>query len=472
MFILSEWKQALTRLPEVLEYVYASDVQMLRNIHDEGLAKARLMITWAAFSERPLTIEEFRDAIAISTDSESTTKSLSLLETRVILVGGYSGFARNITDLTGGLLQIVASDIEGTTRESSMFPSVERTDIVRLSHLAVREFVIESQMAGPFRLNEADGHRIATASQDYLVHSLPMESMRGKDVHFWSSGVFEDFIRYLQDRPLLGYVIRFLPKYKKPESTSPLLDYLRRSANERDSHTWNFLESMCHRVSISGIRTDDETATSARSFMTTCLVTACKIGCPVALKIIFEARTDIKIDVADPISGRTALLWAAENGDRGAVQLLLNKGANIEVTGRNGETALHCASKKGHKGVTQLLLDSGADFRKMDNDEWTALHRARQNGHREVVRVLTDAHNGALNLAIPPLTDDINDRFNASIVDFSFLDNEIEIFHRRPSVKECISDPSSLGEMTRGNLGNQPPFRWLHFPANNVSNHN
>ena len=72
------------------------------------------------------------------------------------------------------------------------------------------------------------------------------------------------------------------------------------------------------------------------------------------------------------------------------VQLLLHKGASLDVQNKNGITALHLASDEGHKEVAQLLLDKGAALNVQDKEGRTALHYAIENSKKEVVQLLLD----------------------------------------------------------------------------------
>ena len=57
-----------------------------------------------------------------------------------------------------------------------------------------------------------------------------------------------------------------------------------------------------------------------------------------------------------------ALLRASIDGDKDAVQLLIDRGANIERADVDGWTALLLAAYYGHKDVIQLLIDQGASY--------------------------------------------------------------------------------------------------------------
>lgn len=57
----------------------------------------------------------------------------------------------------------------------------------------------------------------------------------------------------------------------------------------------------------------------------------------------------------------TPLQWAALNGQRDAIALLLERGSPVDVRSRDGHTALHGAAFMGHPDAVALLLEKGAD---------------------------------------------------------------------------------------------------------------
>ena len=71
------------------------------------------------------------------------------------------------------------------------------------------------------------------------------------------------------------------------------------------------------------------------------------------------------------------------------MRLLLEKGADVKATDRDGRTALIWAAQDGHEAVVRLLLEKGADVEAKDRDGRTALIWAAQGGHEAVVRLLT-----------------------------------------------------------------------------------
>lgn len=88
------------------------------------------------------------------------------------------------------------------------------------------------------------------------------------------------------------------------------------------------------------------------------------------------------------------LIAASINGNSDAVQLLLDRGANVNGKMKRGQSALIAAAYEGHANVARLLLSKGADV----NADWegcTSLGVAKQQGHTEIADLLLKA--GATN---------------------------------------------------------------------------
>uniref|UniRef100_A0A8C2AJM9 Ankyrin-1 n=1 Tax=Cyprinus carpio TaxID=7962 RepID=A0A8C2AJM9_CYPCA len=89
-------------------------------------------------------------------------------------------------------------------------------------------------------------------------------------------------------------------------------------------------------------------------------------------------------------TGFTPLHIAAHYENLSVAQLLLNRGANVNFTPKNGITPLHIASRRGNVIMVRLLLDRGAQIDAKTKDELTPLHCAARNGHVRVVEILLD----------------------------------------------------------------------------------
>ena len=100
--------------------------------------------------------------------------------------------------------------------------------------------------------------------------------------------------------------------------------------------------------------------------------------------------------------GKTALMGAAVNGHTQTVQLLLEKGADVNAVIEKdyrigylekwqvGKTALIYAAANGHTKIVQLLLEKGADVNAKKYDGSTALMLAADNGHTKIVKLLIE----------------------------------------------------------------------------------
>ena len=78
------------------------------------------------------------------------------------------------------------------------------------------------------------------------------------------------------------------------------------------------------------------------------------------------------------------------SGQVKALQMLLEKGANIEATNADGKTPLHTVVSNGLVELVKILLENGANTEAVDEEGWTPLHRAAFYGHVEIVQILLE----------------------------------------------------------------------------------
>lgn len=99
-------------------------------------------------------------------------------------------------------------------------------------------------------------------------------------------------------------------------------------------------------------------------------------------------------DVNARVGGVTPLYHASRKGWGNIMELLLERGANIDAKS-HGETALLKVSKKGINDahLAQILLDYGADVNIQDSKGNTALYYAAINKNLKMIDLLLD--NGA-----------------------------------------------------------------------------
>ncbi len=116
------------------------------------------------------------------------------------------------------------------------------------------------------------------------------------------------------------------------------------------------------------------------------------------------------------LTGETPLMKAAEFGHTNVVKLLIERGANVNMsvnctltdikssensiingvflppeTSIHGYTALMFAAKNGHTDVVKLLLDNGADIHAKSMESESAHTLAKINGHADIEEILMKA---------------------------------------------------------------------------------
>ncbi|WBA79898.1 ankyrin repeat domain-containing protein [Endozoicomonas sp. GU-1] len=92
-------------------------------------------------------------------------------------------------------------------------------------------------------------------------------------------------------------------------------------------------------------------------------------------------------------SEKTALHYAAEKGHKPCLEYLIDKGAGINHSDNSGKTALHYAAKQGHELCLKYLIDKGAGINHSDNSGKTALHYAAEQGHSQCLEHLSSKGN-------------------------------------------------------------------------------
>jgi pectate lyase len=103
-----------------------------------------------------------------------------------------------------------------------------------------------------------------------------------------------------------------------------------------------------------------------------------------------------RIDAQESYPGRTALDYAVEKGYKDIVELLITKGAdvNVKIIGpQEGDTPLHTAIRMAHKDIVELLISKGADVNAKSNQGEAPIDIAMRKPHMDIASALID--NGA-----------------------------------------------------------------------------
>ena len=85
---------------------------------------------------------------------------------------------------------------------------------------------------------------------------------------------------------------------------------------------------------------------------------------------------------------QTPLNLAVALGSQDIAELLIAKGARVNVRNVKGQTPLYQAIAIGHNDIAALLIKNGADVNNRDMCDTTPLHRSAHYGTVEILKLL------------------------------------------------------------------------------------
>ena len=323
-------EKALVSLPRNLEETYQ---RMIQSIPADRKNDAIRLLQFLVHSKRPLTLAEALEVIATQIEDEPRgfdVKRRLFHKTDVLLY-------------CPGLVTVVhAFDKE-----------------LHLAHFSVKEYLLGE-----------DQFNIATASISIARTCLTYLT----DINGGCKEIKRDF-------PMARYAAEVWAGHAAlaQASEETVQAAVRFLENEATFQRWTQL----HQVDRSW-DDDPDPANGSRLYY------ACYVGLLAPAQDLIDKGADVN---AKGGYYNYALSAASAGGHREIVELLLDKGADVNVEEGGGySNALSAASAGGHREVVKLLLDKGADVNKEGGGSFygNALSAASAGGHREVVELLLD----------------------------------------------------------------------------------
>jgi len=438
---LKEIKEMLTRLPRDLEQWY---VEMIRRIvqdterefqkrnypKHQRLAKTKLMLSWATFAKRAMTIKEFRDVIAISDiafqDADRNSQHGAPISVSPVTLLAESRIQdtkqakKAIAYFCNGLLEVLSSSTSHSLRHRH-HRRVDPADLVQLLHRSAKDFLILDERTSPFHLEYYFGaYDIAALSLKYLKLSFPAPDVPLK-MRDWTENHFRQFICHLKDRPLIPYILSTLPEHirisKTDKARTKLVTFLGALDTNRESHAWMFLENWAGQNDLANSRgLSFRQCAEAERFRHQCALVAVELKETAVIKLLIEAGIKDPSDVlvvaskkGDNISVRAILERPSHAGEGittceesfsltvryghlSIVQTLLVSGrVQPDLRGKNKESGLHIASEHGYTNILDLLIRAGADIEAEDRNGMRPLHSAASSGELATAQFLVES---------------------------------------------------------------------------------
>ena len=320
-------KLALQKLPkgsDALELAYNSAVERIDSQKPGLRDLADQVLSWITYARRPLRTKELQHALAVEIDeTELDEENFSDIEEMINVCAG-----------------LVTVD--------------ENSKIIRFIHYTTQEYF---ESIRKIRFPTAADH-VALCCITYLMHD---------DLEVDQFGCFS--INSKCD--LVEYSAEHWGHHAREATSSGLITPPALRLLTSDKRLRSYLELIGH-----------ITSTHWQSSPTIALWVAAYFGLEDAVRELLASGGPINCK----LNGETALYVASTEGYASVVKLLLDAGADVELTGGSRGTALSTAAYHGHNEVIRMLIPRSFPWWR----HGTALREATEGGHNETVKLLLE----------------------------------------------------------------------------------
>ncbi|CZR69786.1 uncharacterized protein PAC_19686 [Phialocephala subalpina] len=373
---VAELRENLKAIPSELSGLF--DI-LLGKIDPAYIPETNIMLSIVLIAVRPLTLSEFRYAMAFSSDKEFD--SYSDMKASKAVVQTDLAMMKRIRSRCGGLLEAkVLLDPDGPTSNSSP------KKIVQFIHQSVKDYFISGREAVNTKIwNSKDlmakgQANLCQVCLKYMctseIQNVPLLLEKSYDVP-----QEDENSTFTEDYPLLQYsVMSWTTHCKEAEKLGlPQNGYLDEFGQEDNKHfeIWREVHDWLKPSNPFGADT-----------------TPLQIA--VQYDIISFVRTQLEngMDINIILSGwfTSYLQMAAYFDNENMVDLLLDHGADVEARGSGCKSVLTAACHSGNASIVKKILKAGAEtsnYGMMNSPLWAAI-TAALSGKAEVVQALHD----------------------------------------------------------------------------------
>lgn len=372
---VSELRESLLKIPDELNGLFDD---LVDKIDQEYIIETNAMLSLVLCATRPLTLSEFRFALAFS--GSTLFRSQTEMEKSKELVQNDMAMTRRIRSRCGGLLE--AGHVEATERSENL-DDCPAEQTVQFIHQAVKDYLVRKGKASESKIYDAavlltQGHELLARSSIRYLRVQEVQALPSclKDLHFVSQ---EDRAGCFTERlPFLNYSTRFWFMH------ATILEQLGSSqVDEMDEFgeddgncfdTWKSLYMWYNKPP------------QFRAGLTA-MTLAVRCG------LIKYVEKNIKngIDVNTPLGYEGQYLQlAASEGNEDMVDALLALGADVNARGGQYDTALQAAASCGNERIVKTLLAHNADTAVYGGRFGNALCAAAFSGSLPVIKALLE----------------------------------------------------------------------------------
>ncbi|PTB48090.1 hypothetical protein M431DRAFT_335626 [Trichoderma harzianum CBS 226.95] len=314
-------QKALNSLPMTLDETYA---RILTNLPREHEHHTRRLLQFLAYSERPLTIEEAVDAIAVDTaNSPRFNKKNRMPVPEEILSYCSSLVVLNVNSWENG----------------------EAIQELQLAHLSVKDYLLSNRVPQSFGKDFNEATASASIAQVCLAYLLELDKILPVKELRQSCWLAQYSARYWMDHTVVV-----------ESGNKQLCALIAEFFSCEDAWT------ICYTL-YDPEDPWERTKQPRRYDISLALYYASLGGSCFSVQLLLEMNADV--NSRHGYYG-TALYAAMRKGHDKIVQMLLEKNADINIPSPHYANALQAALLSGHDKIVRILLDNGANVNAQD----------------------------------------------------------------------------------------------------------
>lgn len=339
----SKVRNKLKELPVSLRDVYDG---ILSSISKDYIQDAILLLRWVVIAQRPLTVSELS------------------------IVGFLSDKERNHHNYPTRAIQAEYNDYFRCC-EPLLYRDA-KTDTINLVHQSAKDYLLSLDLL--LQPNISAFHVVADAT-NLIIFQTCWEYLK--------MGDFDMIVDCLRPKSEYTFITQW---YEDWQESFDCYSFFQYAAEHWDIHaiaaetafheySWD-----THLLSLRPTLRDSWLLSAARHGQTHVLERLLDHGCEAGFVNDY---------------GNMPLLYAATKGHEGVIDVLIDRGAEINaqggrygITGVRYDNALQAAALGGHEAVVQLLLRRGADINLQGGQYGNAIQAAALGGHKTILKLL------------------------------------------------------------------------------------